>query len=79
MLFHQDVHARPPYWKQVVVSIVAVYPLILLVGFVLGLVPGYAALPTSIAILISSVFVSMLMVWPMLPALTKALRNWLKH
>ena len=77
MLFHQDVHARPPYWKQVVVSVVAVYPLVLLVGFVLGLMPGFNNLPQLLGVFISSVFISMLMVWPMLPLLTKALSKWL--
>lgn len=78
LLFHADVTARPPYWKQVLVSIVAVYPLILIVGWLLSFVPQLQTMPHALQVLISSVFVSMLMVWPMLPLLTKGLSSWLK-
>lgn len=79
MLFHKDIHQRPPYWKRVVVSIIAVYPLIIVVGWLLNFVPKLDALPRPVLIFISSIFVSMGMVWPVLPWVSKQLKPWLNR
>jgi antibiotic biosynthesis monooxygenase (ABM) superfamily enzyme len=65
----------PPYYKQVVLGVLAVYPLILLANFLLG--PLLAGLPSLLALLISVMFVSALLTYPVMPWLSKGLGGWL--
>lgn len=65
----------PPYYKQVLMGVLAVYPLILLANLLLE--PLLKGLPPLIALFISVIFVSALMTYPVLPWLTKALGPWL--
>ncbi len=65
----------PPYYKQVVLGVLAVYPLILLANLLLG--PLLAGLPSLLALLISVMFVSALLTYPVMPWLSKGLGGWL--
>lgn len=65
----------PPYYKQVVLGVLAVYPLILLANGLLG--PLLVGLPPLLALLISVIFVSALLTYPVMPWLSKGLGFWL--
>jgi antibiotic biosynthesis monooxygenase (ABM) superfamily enzyme len=67
--------AHPTYYKKVILGVLAVYPLILLSNAVLG--PHTAALHPLLAILISCLFVSALLTYPVMPWLSKVLEAWL--
>ena len=66
---------KPPYYKQVVLGVMAVYPLILLANALLG--PLLAGLPPLLGLFISVIFVSALLTYPVLPWLTRVLGFWL--
>jgi antibiotic biosynthesis monooxygenase (ABM) superfamily enzyme len=66
---------QPPYYKQVVLGVLAVYPLILLANVLLG--PLLAGLPSLLGLFISVIFVSALLTYPVLPWLSKGLEFWL--
>ena len=67
--------SNPPYYKKVVLGVLAVYPLILLADWLLE--PLLAGLPSLLALLISVVFVSALLTYPVMPWLSKVLEFWL--
>ncbi|PZU95952.1 MAG: antibiotic biosynthesis monooxygenase [Pseudanabaena sp.] len=66
---------EPPYYKQVIIGVITVYPLILLANLLLT--PFLQGLPTLLGLLISVVFVSALLTYPVMPYLTKILAFWL--
>lgn len=65
----------PPYYKQVVLGVLAVYPLILLANRLLG--PLLGGLPPLLGLFISVIFVSALLTYPVMPWLSKGLEFWL--
>jgi antibiotic biosynthesis monooxygenase (ABM) superfamily enzyme len=65
----------PPRWKMWLVSIVAVYPLVL--AFQALLVPRMAALPLPVRALAFPVVVLTLMTFAVMPVVTRLLRRWL--
>lgn len=67
--------SSPPYYKQVVLGVLAVYPLILLANGLLG--PLLAGLPPLLGLFVSVVFVSALLSYPVMPWLSKRLAFWL--
>lgn len=67
--------AQPAYYKQVILGVLAVYPLILLANALLGDV--LASLPSFLGLLISVTFVSALLTYPVMPMLTRILGFWL--
>ncbi len=67
--------SAPPYYKQVVLGVLAVYPLILLANLLLG--PLLAGLPSLLGLFISVIFVSALLTYPVMPWLSKGLGFWL--
>lgn len=66
---------QPAYYKQVIVGVLGVYPLILVANALLG--PFLKGLPPLLGLLISVIFVSALLTYPVLPGLTKLLNFWL--
>lgn len=66
---------QPPYYKKVLLGVVAVYPLILLAGQVID--PLFGFLPPRLGLLISVTFVSALMAYPVMPWLTAWCDRWL--
>ncbi len=67
--------SHPPYYKKVILGVLAVYPLILLSNQLLG--PLLEGLPPLLAMLISVTFVSALLTYPVMPWLSKGLSFWL--
>jgi antibiotic biosynthesis monooxygenase (ABM) superfamily enzyme len=67
--------SQPAYYKQVLLGIIAVYPLILLSNAIFN--PIIHQLPLWIGLLITVPVVSALMTYPVMPWLTKVLRFWL--
>lgn len=65
----------PPYYKQVVLGVLAVYPLILLANRLLG--PLLGGLPPLLGLFFSVIFVSALLTYPVMPWLSKSLEFWL--
>ncbi len=66
---------EPPFWKQVVIGIICVYPLILLLSWALAPVTG--GFPSSIALLLNVVILSAMLTYPVMPWVTRRLRPWL--
>lgn len=66
---------QPPYYKKVVLGVLAVYPLILLSNALLGSL--LSPLPPLLGLLISVVFVSALLTYPVMPWLSQVLAPWL--
>jgi antibiotic biosynthesis monooxygenase (ABM) superfamily enzyme len=69
---------QPKYWKHVLITIVTVYPLILvsdaLISFVYPAIHDY---PPYVGIFFSVVIVAALMVKPVMPLVFKYLGGWL--
>ncbi len=66
---------EPPYYKQVIIGVITVYPLILLSNFFVA--PLLQGIPALLSLLISVIFVSALLTYPVMPYLTKILAFWL--
>lgn len=66
---------EPPYYKQVIIGVITVYPLILLANLLLT--PFLQGLPPLLSLLISVVFISALLSYPVMPYTTKILAFWL--
>jgi len=66
---------QPAYYKQVILGVITVYPLILVANVVIG--PFLKGLPPLLGLLISVTFVSALLTYPVMPWLTKLLSFWL--
>lgn len=66
---------QPAYYKQVILGVITVYPLILLANVLVN--PFLKGLPPLLALFISVTFVSALITYPVMPWLTKLLNNWL--
>ncbi len=71
----QNEQPNPPYYKKVVVGILAVYPLILMSNILVA--PYTGQLPYLIKILVSVIIISSLMSYPMIPWISKLLKFWL--
>jgi len=70
------VQNRPPaYYKQVLIGIMAVYPLVLLVNMLLA--PILISVPYLFGVFLSVIAISMLMTYPVMPWLTRRLNTWL--
>lgn len=65
----------PPTWKRIVMSVIAVYPMLL---FLMELsVPITGGLPQFVQVLITVIILSALLTWPIMPWLSKMLHPWL--
>ena len=65
----------PPAWKRIAMSVVAVYPMLLLLMALSAPIVG--ALPQALQVLIIVIVLSALLTWPIMPWLSKLLRPWL--
>ncbi|WP_271253798.1 antibiotic biosynthesis monooxygenase [Pseudanabaena sp. Chao 1811] len=66
---------QPAYYKQVIIGVITVYPLIILAKLVLN--PFLQGLPDLLGLFISVIFVSALLTYPVMPYLTQLLSFWL--
>lgn len=69
---------KPIYWKQVLVTTFTVYPLILAASWFLNLLFPMKALKPEVAIFFSVVTVASLMVFPVMPFITKYMGSWMR-
>lgn len=65
----------PPYWKRLVLSVSAVFPLLYLIQTLLP--PQITELPKPVAMLIGVIILSSVLTWPVMPYLSKWLKPWL--
>ena len=65
----------PPIWKRIVMSVIAVYPMLMLLMPLSAPITGH--LPQPVQILFTVVALSALLTWPVMPWLSKVLRPWL--
>ncbi len=66
---------QPAYYKQVIIGVITVYPLILISKLIIS--PFLQGIPDLFSLLISVIFVSALLTYPVMPYLTKILSFWL--
>ena len=65
----------PPFYKQVVLGVMTVYPMILILNVLLKPITGN--LPWLVSLFISVVILSSLLTYPVMPLATKLLSKWL--
>ncbi|WES63765.1 hypothetical protein P0L94_15000 [Microbacter sp. GSS18] len=75
----QPIPAAPPRWKQAVTIWLGFFPVNLLASWLLGYVPGFEALHLIVRVLITTVVLTPLMTYAVLPAVTRVLRPWLQR
>ncbi|WP_044208986.1 hypothetical protein [Flammeovirga sp. OC4] len=68
---------NPVYWKQVLVTIFTVYPLIVIVDMLLQYLFPMASVPPKLAIFFTVVIVGALMANPVMPLVYRYLGKWL--
>lgn len=69
---------QPPFYKKVLIGIVAVYPLIIIVGKLTHwLIPGFGSLPFELGLFFEVIIISTLMTYPVMPLLTNWFHKWL--
>ncbi len=66
---------EPPFWKQVIIGVICVYPLVLFLNWTL--VPVMTEFPKELSILVNVVILSSLLTYPVMPWVTRYLRTWL--
>jgi antibiotic biosynthesis monooxygenase (ABM) superfamily enzyme len=66
---------EPPYYKQVIIGVITVYPVILLSNLLVA--PFLQGLHPLLSLLISVTFISALLSYPVMPYATKILAFWL--
>jgi antibiotic biosynthesis monooxygenase (ABM) superfamily enzyme len=69
--------ASPPRWKMAIVTVLGVWPVSMLVPWLLN--PFIASLPRPLKALVVSVGIVIVLTWAAMPVLVKLLRPWLKH
>lgn len=67
----------PPFWKQVVIGVIAVYPSIILLRWLTTPILAPLKLPPDLNLLISVFLLSCLLTWPLMPMLTRFFNRWL--
>ena len=70
--------ATPKYWKQVLVTIFTVYPLILISDLFLKSIFPMENFAPQLGVFFTVVIVAALMVNPVMPMVNKVLDGWLK-
>ncbi|MEH6443678.1 MAG: hypothetical protein V7784_07265 [Oceanospirillaceae bacterium] len=66
----------PPAWKRITMSIIAVYPMLMLLMAITG--PFIGWMPQYLYVLILVIVLSALLTWLIMPWLSKMLRPWLE-
>lgn len=68
---------RPIYWKQVLITTFTVYPLLMIIQWLLSLLSPMQNVPKELTVLIAVFAVASLMVFPIMPLTMKLLGSWL--
>lgn len=69
----------PPRWKQAVTIWLGFFPINLLASWLLGYVPGFSDLPLAVRVLVTTVILTPIMTYWVLPFITRMLRPWLQR
>lgn len=75
----QPIPAAPPRWKQAVTIWLGFFPTNLLASWLLGFVPGFTEWPLIARVLLSTVLLTPVMTYAVLPWVTRMLRPWLQR
>lgn len=75
----QPIPAAPPRWKQAVTIWLGFFPTNLLASWLLGFVPGFAEWPLIARVLLSTLLLTPVMTYAVLPWVTRMLRPWLQR
>lgn len=75
----QPLPVAPPRWKQAVTIWVGFFPTNLLASWLLGFVPGFAEIPLPLRILATTLLLTPVMTYAVLPWVTRLLRPWLQR
>jgi len=75
----QPIPAAPPRYKQAVTIWLGFFPTNLLASWLLGYLPGFAEWPLIARVLLSTVLLTPVMTYAVLPAVTRMLRPWLQR
>ncbi len=73
------VPAAPPRWKQAVTIWVGFFPTNLLASWLLGFIPGFTEVPLVLRVLATTVMLTPVMTYAVLPWVTRLLRPWLQR
>jgi antibiotic biosynthesis monooxygenase (ABM) superfamily enzyme len=71
--------AAPPRWKQAVTIWLGFFPTNLLASWLLGFAPGFTQWPLWARVLLSTVLLTPVMTYAVLPWVTRMLRPWLQR
>jgi len=69
----------PPRWKQAVTIWLGFFPTNLLASWLLGFAPGFTAWPLWARVLLSTLLLTPIMTYAVLPWVTRLLRRWLQR
>ena len=75
----QPVPAAPPRWKQAVTIWVGFFPTNLAASWLLGFVPGFAEIPLVLRVLATTLMLTPVMTYAVLPWVTRMLQPWLQR
>ena len=73
----QVIPPAPPRWKQAVSIWLGFFPVNLLFSWLFGFIPGFDVLPLPLRVLISTLILTRIMAYWVLPWVTRMLRPWL--
>ncbi|MGF3054467.1 antibiotic biosynthesis monooxygenase [Microbacterium sp. YY-03] len=73
----QVIPPAPPRWKQAVSIWLGFFPVNLLFSWLFGFIPGFDVLPMPLRVLISTLILTPIMAYWVLPWVTRMLRPWL--
>ncbi len=68
---------KPIYWKHVLITTFTVYPLLMIIQWLLNLLSAMQNVPKELAVLIAVFAVASVMVFPIMPLTMKLLGSWL--
>lgn len=68
---------RPPIWKELILSVLGVYPTLIVLMWITG--PLFNELPQMIGVFITVTLLSALLIYPIMPMLSKLLQPWLSR
>ncbi|NLP85011.1 antibiotic biosynthesis monooxygenase [Microbacterium sp. CFH 90308] len=73
----QPIPPAPPRWKQAVTIWLGFFPTNLLASWLLGFVPGFSEWPLIARVVVTTVLLTPVMTYAVLPWVTRMLRPWL--
>ncbi|QEO14844.1 antibiotic biosynthesis monooxygenase [Agromyces intestinalis] len=72
-----DPPPAPPRWKQAVTIWLGFFPVNLVFSYLIGLAPGWGEVPLWLRVLVTTLVLTPIMTYWVLPVITRSLRRWL--